>query len=137
LTRKSRLHWSKTYCMIIIEFSVMHVLQHFYSLLEHMQSIHRPFKEVMLNSSFIDILFTFSSSEILFGKKPGSLGSTSSISLTNIWIMDVMVGLSSGYCCTHKRLTWMHRSASVITHESFTFESIKSKAFFSFQSSHA
>jgi len=104
-------------------------------------NFHRPFNEVMVNSSFEVSCFRFELnfpwSEIFVGKKPGSFGLTSFISLPNIWITDVMVGLSSGYCCTHNRLTWMHRSTSETTHELFMLESINSKAFCSFQSVHA
>ena len=103
---------------------------------------HRPLNEVTVNSSFEVICFRFVpwflSFKICRGKKPGSFGTTTSISHPpNIWITEVMVGLSSGYCCTHKRLTWMHSSTSEITHESFMLESINCKAFFSFQSVHA
>jgi len=106
-----------------------------------LDNFHRPFTEVMDNSAFEVFWFTFehdsSWSEILVGKKAGSFGLTGSISLPNIWITDVMVGLSSGCCCTHNRLTWMHRSTSETTHESFMLESINSKPFCSFQSVHA
>lgn len=106
-----------------------------------LNDFHRPFNEVMVNSSFELISFWFGhgfpSSETLLGKKPGSLGSTNSISLPKIRTTEVMVGLSSGYCCTHKRLTWMHRNTSETTHESFILESINSNAFPSFQSVHA
>jgi hypothetical protein len=41
--------------------------------------------------------------------KPGSLGSGNELSLLSIVTTEDMLGLSSGCCCTHKRLMWAQR----------------------------
>lgn len=58
-------------------------------------------------------------------------------SFSNIESTDHIVGLSSGFCWTHKRPTWMHRSASEGWNWSSNAASINSNAFSSSQSFHA
>ena len=77
------------------------------------------------------------SSEFFPIRKPGSLGSDSKLSLPNIITTDDMLGLSSGCCCTHKRLTWMQRKISSRVQDSSKHVSISSKGMPSFHNFHA
>lgn len=72
-------------------------------------------------------------------KKPGCLGLGNALSvLLNITTTDDIVGLSSGYCCTHNRLMWMHRITSDRVHdESPKNGSTSSKGLPSFHKLHA
>ncbi|KAL4321951.1 hypothetical protein AHAS_Ahas14G0161800 [Arachis hypogaea] len=60
----------------------------------------KPFGTSSAGQSLENFDFPVSQQETLLGKKPGSLGSTKSISLPNMRITEAIVGLSSGYCCT-------------------------------------
>ena len=75
--------------------------------------------------------------EYFMRKKPGCLGSANTFSLPNMRATSDMTGLSSGDCCTHKRLTWMQRITSDKTNESFTVSSMSSNALPSFHSTQA
>lgn len=68
--------------------------------------------------------------------KSGSLGSTNSISLLTLK-SESMVGLWSGCCCAHKRLTCMQPNTSDTTYESPKLELINSKALYAFRILHA
>lgn len=90
---------------------------------------HRGSKMVTVTSlvELVSFGYKSSSSNTILEMKAGSLGSANSMWLSNIRITDIIVGLSSGYCCTHKRPTWRQRSTSDITHDDiFMFEAIKS-----------
>ena len=76
--------------------------------------------------------------DIFSKKKPGFLGRGNAVSLPNTTTTDDMLGLSSGCCCTHKRLRWIQRSTSENGHNDFPkHSSINSRGLASFQSIHA
>jgi len=70
-------------------------------------------------------------------KKPGCLGLGNELSLLNIWTTDDMFGLSSGFCCTHNKPTWICRNTLDRVHESPTNSSINSIGLSSIHSFHA
>lgn len=69
-----------------------------------------------------------------FEKNPGCLGSGNSKSLTSIKITLDIPGLSSGFCWTHNRLTWMQCNTCDIKQVSSMLLSINFIALPSFQS---
>lgn len=59
-------------------------------------------------------------------KRLGFLGRGKVFSSPNMRIKVDTLGLSSGSCCIHKRLTWMQRNTSDRVHESLKHSSISS-----------
>lgn len=92
---------------------------------------------VELRCFWLDELEVCGSNESMPWKKPGCLGWGSSTSLSNINTADAMVGLSSGCCCAHNKLTWMHLNISDTLHVSSMFLSINSRTLPSLHSIHA
>jgi hypothetical protein len=53
----------------------------------------------------------------LYLKKPGSLGLGNTLSPPDVKTTEAMLGLSSGCCCMHKRLIWIHLMTSDRFHD--------------------